>query len=142
MIPALALILIFLFISGLHVYWAFGGQWGNSAVLPTRHDNAKVIMPGVIPTLTVAFGLLCLAAIVFLNSFQFNTLQFAGLGILRKYGLWSIAAIFFLRATGDFTYVGFFKKIRNTRFARNDTKYYSPLCLLIGLLAVLLEMNK
>jgi len=136
---ALLLILIFLFISGLHVYWAFGGQWGNSAVLPTRHDNAKVIMPGIIPTLAVALGLLCLAGVVFLNSFD---VQLAGMGIIRKYGLWGIAAIFFLRAAGDFNYIGFFKKIRNTRFGRNDTKYYSPLCLLIGILAIALEINK
>lgn len=136
---ALTLILIFLFISGLHIYWAFGGQWGNSAVLPTRHDNAKVIMPGIIPTLTVAFGLLCLAAIVFLNAFD---VQPAGLAFLHKYGMGAIAAIFFLRAVGDFNYIGFFKKIRNTRFARNDTKYYSPLCLMIGILAILLEIYK
>lgn len=136
---ALTLILIFLFISGLHIYWAFGGQWGNSAVLPTRHDNAKVIMPGIIPTLTVAFGLLCLAAIVFLNAFD---VQPAGLAFLHKYGMGAIAAIFSLRAVGDFNYIGFFKKIRNTRFARNDTKYYSPLCLMIGILAILLEIYK
>lgn len=136
---ALTLILIFLFISGLHIYWAFGGQWGNSAVLPTRHDNAKVIMPGIIPTLTVAFGLLCLAAVVFLNAFD---VQPAGLAFLHKYGMGAIAAIFFLRAVGDFNYIGFFKKIRNTRFARNDTKYYSPLCLMIGILAILLEIYK
>lgn len=81
---ALFLILIFLFLSALHIYWAFGGQWGNSAVLPTRDDNIKVMI----------------------------------------------------------NYIGFFKKIKNTRFGRNDTKYYSPLCLLIGLLAIVLEINK
>ncbi|PTT14637.1 DUF3995 domain-containing protein, partial [Flavobacterium sp. HMWF030] len=50
---------------------------------------------------------------------------------------WIIIFIFILRAIGDFNYVGFFKKHRNSEFALKDTKYYSPLCLLIGVLTLL-----
>lgn len=141
-IIALILIQIFLFLSALHIYWGLGGQWGNRAVIPTKDDNVKVIMPGIVPTFTVALGLLCFGAIVFLNSFGVNLNPVPGIGMIRKYGLWGIAAIFILRAIGDFNYVGFFKKTKNTNFGRNDTKYYSPLCLIIGILAIILELNK
>ena len=52
------------------------------------------------------------------------------------YGNLAIGGIFLLRAVGDFRYVGFFKKVKNTAFARNDTRYYSPLCLLLGVIAL------
>jgi hypothetical protein len=45
-----------------------------------------------------------------------------------------------LRAIGDFNYVGFFKKIKHTKFGKNDTKYFSPLCLTIGVLTIILEL--
>jgi Protein of unknown function (DUF3995) len=36
------------------------------------------------------------------------------------------------RAIGEFKYVGFFKRVRGTRFARLDTLLYSPLCLMLA----------
>ena len=36
------------------------------------------------------------------------------------------------RAIGEFRCVGFFKRIRGSRFARLDSWVYSPLCLLLG----------
>jgi hypothetical protein len=33
---------------------------------------------------------------------------------------------------GEFKYVGFFKRVRGTRFATLDTLVYSPLCLLLA----------
>ncbi|WP_222439555.1 DUF3995 domain-containing protein [Spirosoma utsteinense] len=38
-------------------------------------------------------------------------------------------------------YVGFFKKIKHTPFGKNDTRYYSPLCLLIGVLTLVVVLN-
>jgi len=43
-------------------------------------------------------------------------------------------SIFLLRAIGDFNYVGFFKKIKDTNFGKMDSKYYSPLCLVIAIM--------
>ena len=54
-----------------------------------------------------------------------------------KYILYFLIAVFFLRALGDFKYIGFFKKIRNTSFAKSDTWFFSPLCLLISLLILM-----
>ena len=58
-----------------------------------------------------------------------------------NYGYYFLAGIFILRAIGDFKYVGFFKKVKNTPFAKLDSKFYSPLCLLIGLAFIWIELN-
>ncbi|VTP99572.1 MULTISPECIES: DUF3995 domain-containing protein [Sphingobacterium] len=133
---SILLILIFLFLTAIHVYWGFGGRWGSSAVFPTKDDSIKPVMPGPIPTFTVALGLFVFGLIVFLNLIDLDLPPW--LDILRKYGIWAIIVIFLVRAIGDFRYVGFFKKYRNTKFGKNDTKYYSPLCMLIGILGIII----
>ena len=136
------LITIFLFISGLHIYWGFGGKWGNGAVIPTKNVNIKVMMPEAFTTFIVALGLFGFAVLVFLCSVDFDFVIPKWLDIVHKYGLWVIASIFILRSIGDFNYVGFFKKYKTTKFGLNDTKYYSLLCLTIGILTVILELNR
>lgn len=138
-IIAIILFLIFLFLASVHFYWSLGGRWGSGAVIPTKDDHVKLMMPGVVPTLIVAFGLLGFGFFILI---QAGIISVSLPQALNRYGLWIIAGIFILRAIGDFNYVGFFKKIRQTKFGRNDTKYYSPLCLLIGLLTIIIELNK
>jgi hypothetical protein len=55
--------------------------------------------------------------------------------------LWMQVAVFLLRAIGDFRYVGFFKRVHKTAFARNDSLIYSPLCLLLAALALCLALR-
>ena len=137
---AIILFLIFLFISSIHFYWAFGGEWRSDVVLPTKGDNTtKVLNPTILSTLIVAFGLLGFGFFILVIS---GLITFDTPLLLSKYGLWLIASIFTLRAVGDFNYVGFFKKIKQTKFGKNDTKYFSPLCLTIGLLTIILELTK
>gem|GEM_PF-3459399 len=38
---------------------------------------------------------------------------------------------------GDFKDVGFFKKVRNTRFAKLDMKFYSLLCVVISVITLI-----
>ena len=52
-----------------------------------------------------------------------------------------LAAIFVLRALGDFQYVGFSKRIRGTQFAHWDDRIFSPLCLLIAACMLLFAWN-
>jgi hypothetical protein len=139
---AIILMSIFIFLSGIHIYWAFGGEWGNGAVIPTKNDDVKAIMPGVIPTIIVASGLLGFAFVVFMSLVKSELILSIWLEMILNYGLWVISGIFIIRAIGEFNYVGFFKKYKHTKFGQNDTKYYSPLCLTIGLLALLLELYK
>jgi Protein of unknown function (DUF3995) len=140
-IIASSLILIFLILSAIHIYWAFGGKWASEAVVPTVESNETLFKPGVFATLIVAFGLLGFGAIVFLNIAKFDTIEIVSI-FSKKYGLWIIAFIFLVRAIGDFKYVGFFKKLTNTKFGQLDTKLYSPLCLLITILTLLLQVLK
>lgn len=119
-------------LSALHFYWAFGGRWCWESALPTKSDGRFLFKPGLGSTLVVAFGLLAFAVII---SGNYGLL---GHWIERKYihlGIWFIAAIFLVRAVGDFRYIGFTKKFKGSKFAVNDTKIYSPLCLGIALLS-------
>lgn len=137
---AIILFLIFLSISLIHFYWAFGGKWGIDSVLPSKEVNdTKELHPTILPTLIVAFGLFGFGIFILVMS---GLITFEIPQWLSKYGLWIIASIFTLRAIGDFNYVGFFKKIKQTKFGKNDTKYYSPLCLMIGILTIILELNR
>ena len=107
---------IFAFLALLHFYWAVHGVSGNSAAIP-EINGAPAFKPGKAATAAVGLVLLGTAAIVLLEV----TPLVAG-----------AAAILILRAIGDFRLVGFFKRVRGSRFARMDTRVYSPLCLALG----------
>ncbi|HEY5325913.1 MAG TPA: DUF3995 domain-containing protein [Mucilaginibacter sp.] len=129
--------LIFLFLALIHIYWAFGGKGGSAATVPTKADNKLIIKPGLFDCLFVAMALLSFGAFFLIKS---GIILFGLPGWLFHYGLWAIAALFLLRAIGEFRYFGFFKKIKTTKFGKMDTKYYSPLCFVIGVLAIILEI--
>lgn len=125
---------ILFIISGIHFYWAFGGHWGADAAIPTNKQgklmlNSSGNFPSVFATLVVAFGLFIMAL---LHLEKVQIIQSPLPAWISPLGLKIVAGIFFIRAIGEFRYVGFFKKIKNTKFADLDTKYYSPLCLLLS----------
>ena len=130
------LVLIFTAISLLHFYWAFGGEKGLNKALPTNTSGERILNPSKITTAIVALGLCYFSFYYFLN---LNALEITLPAILLEYTGWVIPSIFILRAIGDFKYVGFFKKIKNTEFAKFDTNYFSFLSLIIGLLGFLLH---
>ena len=57
-----------------------------------------------------------------------------------EYGRIIIPGLFVLRSIGDFKYAGLFKKIKNTEFAKMDTKFFTPLCLLITALGIIIKV--
>jgi hypothetical protein len=120
---------IFLFLSALHIYWACGGRWGSQVTVPYK-GNRPLFTPSAQATVIVALLLLMAAAILLLRiAIPSNmTLEF-----ITRCGAWVLTAVFVLRATGDFHWIGFFKTVRDTGFARLDTWLYSPLCLLLAL---------
>jgi hypothetical protein len=136
---ALILFLVFLFLASIHIYWALGGRWGGEAVIPTKENAEKLFAPGPLPTLIVAAGLLLLGLLVLIIS---GVIEFQLPGFIDRNALWFIVAVFMIRAAGDFKYVGFFKKITKTKFARNDSRIYSPLCLVIAILTAILALYK
>jgi hypothetical protein len=123
-------------ISILHVYWAYGGRWGTHAVIPSRAGEYKpAFVPGRLGTLFVAMLLL---VVCFILLVQGGFVAYFVPNTLTRVGCFVCAAVFFLRAIGDFKHVGFFKNINHTSFAKNDTWLYSPLCLYFGFTCAIL----
>ncbi len=137
MILAYINFLILLVVTVFHVYWGLGGNWGVRSVLPEQ--NGTSVMPfgrGITLIVALIFG--GMAFFYLYKIGQFPSLDSIVPNWLSQYGLWLLAGIFSLRAIGDFRYVGFFKQVRNSRFAKLDTKFYSPLCLLLSVNTFLL----
>ncbi len=121
---------IFLVLGLIHFYWLAGGMWGLEAALPTKENGEKVLNPGQLDTLVVGIGLIVFSLFYLLRG-GFVTVSVPMW--IFKYGSWIIPILFLLRAVGDFRYVGFFKKIKKTKFGVWDTRLFVPLCLAIAL---------
>ncbi|MFI5138792.1 MAG: DUF3995 domain-containing protein [Sphingobacteriales bacterium] len=128
--------LIFIVLSAVHIYWGFGGKSGAAASVPAKESGKPVMNPGKIDCFAVASGLFAFGIFALIKA---GVILFVLPNWLSQYGLWVIAAIFLLRAIGEFKYIGFFKKIKTTTFGQMDTKFYSPLCLLISFLGIILQ---
>ncbi|WP_455755569.1 DUF3995 domain-containing protein [Sulfurimonas sp.] len=130
-ITILALIIMGIF----HFYWAFGGNVGLNKALPTK-DGIKLLNPSKALTFFVGLVLIIFAYITYaLQFYDFTIIQNK---VIYQYSGIFLSIIFTLRAIGDFNAVGFFKKINNTEFAIYDTKYFSPLCLILGVIFAIL----
>jgi hypothetical protein len=137
---AFTLILIFVSISILHFYWAFGGKkWVNYAI-PTKGADltTPLFKPGFFETLVVALGFLVFAWIIGMNAHLFPLVWLPPNYV--TYATFGIAFIFLLRSIGEFRYIGFFKTIKNTTFSQMDSRYYSPLCFLIVILLLIITI--
>ncbi|MBI4749951.1 MAG: DUF3995 domain-containing protein [Acidobacteria bacterium] len=131
---ACILILIFLFISGMHVFWAFGGRIGGMAAIPEINGKPS-FSPTAGMTLLVAFAFVCAALLVAGTS---GILKLPVPHAVLKWLTYLMALVFLARSIGEFRLVGFFKQIRGTPFAEMDTFFYSPLCLGIAIVAAII----
>lgn len=134
---ALTLFAIFFALATIHIYWAFGGQWGIKGSIPVNDQDDALFHPGLLATLLVAFALFSFGFFTLIKTCLIN-IQVPAWSL--NYGQWIISGIFLLRAIGDFNYVGLFKKDRNTLFAENDTRYFSPLCFFISILSLSIQL--
>lgn len=125
-------------IAAIHFYWLLGGKLGIANALPASQDGQIALKPRMIETLIVALGLTFMA---FLHLAQTEVIAVTLPQWINNYGLKAIAAIFLIRAVGEFRYVGFFKKIKNTKFAQLDTWFYSPLCVLLSLNSLITSLQ-
>lgn len=131
------LFVIFTVLSGFHFYWLLGGTWGVDHVLPTKDDIVSPMKIPPLATLVVALGLLSLG-VLYLIKMELIVIDLPVW--IGKYAYWVIPTIFLFRAIGEFKYVGFFKKIRDTKFAKADTKTFTPLCLFIALIGYAIQL--
>ena len=118
----------------VHIYWALGGtagivSGGSGAVIP-EVGGRPAFTPGPALTLAVAALLEIAAALVALEG---KLLVISGLPrALIRVGALGVAVVLAARGVGDFRLVGLFKRVRGTRFARLDSRFYSPLCLALA----------
>jgi hypothetical protein len=135
-ILGILLAVIFAVLGLFHCYWAAGGKLGGGAAIPTAPGGERLLNPSPFATVLVALALFAAMLVV--------------LGRLKVWGAFLpsqifysgtlvIALLFLLRAIGDFHYVGFFKSVSGTNFARWDTILFSPLCLFIAVAAFLIS---
>src|SRR5205085_9461944 len=116
-----------LFFAGIHLYWGIGGGWGSKAVIPTNHNGDRVLNPDLRECFVVMLAFL-LATFLLWEKAGWLPLWLPEKWV--KYGIMTMIGVFFLRSIGDFKYVGFFKRIKGTPFAKMDNKLFTPLCLL------------
>jgi len=136
---ALVLILIFICIASIHIYWALGGKKWILSVIPTLSNSSETPLfePRIIDTIAVAVSFLLFAWVIGMKAKLFALLWFQP--IYLTYITFGITFIFLLRAIGEFKYVGFFKKVKETTFAQMDSHIYSPLCLSIGIIVLIIN---
>ncbi|WP_433945076.1 DUF3995 domain-containing protein [Paenibacillus sp. SN-8-1] len=127
---------ILFILSALHIYWIFGGRWGTTAAIPSS-GGKPLFRPSAMSTGVVAL-LLALAAWLVLELGAIKPVLFSG--ALLRIGGWLLGAVFILRSIGDFRWVGFFKKTKGTVFARMDSLFFSPLCLILGVSILLIAV--
>lgn len=128
---------IIAFAAAFHLQWALGGRLGYSVSLPQKPDGTPVMahrLPSWRPAAgAVALGLLALALLLLAHS---GYLPLPLPRSLASAALLATGAAFVARALVPNRYVGFFKSLRGTRWALYDTRLYSPLFLLLGLLLI------
>ncbi|MBC7623363.1 MAG: DUF3995 domain-containing protein [Aeromicrobium sp.] len=107
---------------------AFSDLSGESAALPSV-EGKPLFKPSRAATIAVGIVLILFGLLVATTS---GMLQ---IGVPKMVLVWlsyALALGLFARAVGDFKYVGFFKRVRGSRFARLDTLVYSPLSLMLA----------
>ena len=139
MILSILLSLILIGLGMIHFNWVIGGKFGFSESLPTKKNGERVLNPKKIDCAIVGFGLTVFGIFYIFKSglIEFNLPEW-----IMTYGSWIIPIIFLLRAVGEFKYVGFFKSVKKTDFGKLDTKFFSPLCLIIGIFGIIIQLMK
>jgi hypothetical protein len=120
-----AIAAVFLLLAAWHFLMASRSPGGDAGAVPSA-EGKPLFVPSKQSTIAVGLVLcLCAALVAATAGVIPSTLPPTALKWL------SLALAFGLltRAVGEFRYVGFFKTLRGTRFARLDTFVYSPLCL-------------
>ncbi len=132
MIGGAIAIVTFLLIAAIHVFWALGGRIGRTAAVPER-DGKPTFKPGPLATFAVAVALVIAAILI---AVHLGWLTSPLPPIVVRVLVWLLALVFAMRAIGDFRYVGVFKRVTGSRFARLDTRIYAPLCAALAIAVV------
>ena len=133
----LTVCLAFVILALWHFYMALVPGSGTAGAVPSV-EGRPLFTPSRKATVGVGVVLLLFSALVA------ATAGLISVGLSRKALSWlsfTLAIGLLARAVGEFKYVGFFKRVRGSRFARLDTLLYSPLCLLLAIGVALVALH-
>jgi hypothetical protein len=128
---------VFAFLAVWHFYMAFVPGAGARGAVPSVEGKALFI-PTRSGTVAVGVVLLLFAGLVLATA---GTISLGVPQIALSWLSYALALGLVGRSVGEFRYVGFFKRVRGTRFARLDTLFYSPLCLLLAVGVILVALQ-
>lgn len=124
----LVVVLVFVALAAWHFWMALTPASGLGGALPVA-DGKPLFVPSRRATVAVGVLLLCFAALVAATGGLFDAgVPRGALAVMSG----TLAIGLLARAIGEFRYLGFFKRVRGSRFATLDTIVYSPLCLLLA----------
>lgn len=118
-------------LSAVHFAWAAGWERFAANAVPSKpvigdaQAAVPLFEPSPLATLGVGVALAAAAGVVLRAGFT---------GRSRLLAM-AVSWVFGVRAFGDRRYIGFTKRVRGTKFARKDDLLYSPLCVVVSLLA-------
>jgi Protein of unknown function (DUF3995) len=127
---AIACSVILVYAAAFHFYWGFGGKFGIDVSLPQLESGKPAFKQTAIGAHLV--GLLLVGSIVAVLSYSGHISLPIGSKYLQFF-VGFLSLIFIARGLSWHKYVGLFKSVRTTRFAKYDTWQYSPLSLILGL---------
>ena len=129
--------LVFVILGLWHFVMALQTMSGESLAVPSVNGR-PLFVPSRTATAAVAVVLLLFAGLVVATA----GIVSVGLpAVALSWLSYALALGLVGRAIGEFKYVGFFKRVRGTKFARLDTFVYSPLCLLLALGVALVALH-
>ncbi|MES0490782.1 MAG: DUF3995 domain-containing protein [Leptospirales bacterium] len=128
------MVMVFALIGCIHIYWASGGTKGIKVAIP---ENEKG------PLFKAEFGGTIFIAIIFVIGSLLVIIDIYKIDLifLQRYLYYIIGPVFFARVIGEFKYVGVFKRVNKTDFAKYDNFIYIPLCFSIALSSVIIIIN-
>ena len=128
MVLGLIVTLTFVVLALWHFGMALSPAGSMSSAVPSE-SGKPLFVPSIKATVAVGVVLLLFGFLVA------GTAGLIEVGLPPQVLSWSSYALalgLLARAVGEFKYVGFFKRVHGSRFARLDTLLYSPLCLLLA----------
>ena len=120
---------VFVVLGVWHFHMALNHTSGESGAVPSVAGK-PLFVPSKLMTVAVGVVLLLFAALVVATAGMLSIGLSPWLLVLLSYAL---ALGLLARAVGEFKYVGFFKRVRGSRFATLDSYVFSPLCLLLAI---------
>lgn len=117
--------------AAFHVYWGLGGRTGMAVAVP-ESPGKPVYRPSRAACLVVALALVGALAVLAVQALGLAALPAVSAAHWTPVASWVLALVFAARTIGDFRFVGLFKRIRGTRFATYDDRFYTPICAVVA----------